>query len=88
LYHLRKGGNGKTQWSLEYILTPVQLKDRSAKQMPIVFSFEKNGTDEFADQYFAFNATNAKPGVYQLTVRATDRISEMTAERRVLLELY
>jgi hypothetical protein len=88
LYHLRKSGSGKTQWGVEYILAPVQLKDRSAKQSPIVFSLDKNGTEEFADQYFPFNATNAKPGIYQLTVRATDRISEATAERRVLMELY
>ncbi len=88
LYHLRRNDTRTTRWTMEYMLTPLQLNNKTAKQAPISFSFEKSGTDEFADQYFAFNAANAQPGIYRLVVRTTDRVSESSAERSVLVELY
>jgi len=71
VYHLVADALGATSYVTRCILVPPDHAD--SERGIVLFSREKTGTSEMADEFYSINVNTVAPGAYRLVVSVTDR---------------
>jgi GWxTD domain-containing protein len=94
VYHLGLDGSDKTDYTIEYILTPLTSKPKflgligGGDRPSLSLRMDHSSTTPSPVEYTEIDVSNIDPGPYELTVRVTDKLTGEVRERTRPLELY
>ena len=94
-YNLAKDKRGKTNYTIEYRLTSVELEKSflarlltTNKKTSIAVPSERTGSEDWSPEYIAIDVSGLEPGKYQLQVTLTDNVEKKSVQRSVATTIY
>ncbi|HEX9972016.1 MAG TPA: GWxTD domain-containing protein, partial [bacterium] len=94
IYRLSQDATGKTSFTIDYTLTLLESRRKGilglfsgGGKSSISTQIDREGDSEFSVEYLAIDASQVKPGEYNLVITITDRLNGTTAaqQRRIAL---
>lgn len=94
IYQLNQDATGKTSFTIDYTLSLMESRRKGilglfggSGKSAITTQLDREGDSEFSVEYLAIDASQVKPGEYQLKIKVTDQLNgkSVTREKRIAL---
>gem|GEM_PF-5330812 len=86
VYGLTIPSSGSAEFTFTYTVTP-RTADRAHVRPTISISNDETPTTPEVQRYFSFNTTSMEPGLYDVEVRVTDRLTNASASQSAQLRI-